>query len=250
MPLRHHLNQCALNNTEALRTANLENSHRISVVIPTLNEADGLPATVAAARRIPEVCEIIVVDGGSTDATRAVALELGCRVVSHARGRGGQLRAGAGQASGDVVLLLHADTWLPSEAGHAITKCLCDTTVVGGGFWKIFREPNWLMRGSRWRCAARFYLGGRFMGDQAMFVRRDVLEKIGGVPDVPLMEEFELCRRLRSEGRLALADATVSTSARRFKERGVLRTYARMWRVTLQYWLGASPEKLARLYEK
>ncbi|MBI3414001.1 MAG: TIGR04283 family arsenosugar biosynthesis glycosyltransferase [Verrucomicrobia bacterium] len=228
----------------------METSHRISVVIPTLNEAGALPATVASARRVPEVMEIIVVDGGSTDATLTVARELGCRVFSHARSRGGQLRAGAMLARGDVVLLLHADTWLPTDAGRAIANCLRDAKVVGGGFWKIFREPSWLMRGSRWRCAVRFYFGKRFMGDQAIFVRRAALEKIGGVPDVPLMEEFELCRRLRAVGRLALANVTVSTSARRFTERGVIRTYARMWRVTLQYWLGTPPEKLARLYEK
>jgi GT2 family glycosyltransferase len=88
------------------------------------------------------------------------------------------------------------------------------------------------------------------MGDQAMFVRREVLQKIGGVPDVPLMEEFELCRRLRKIGRLALADATVTTSARRFAKLGVARTYLRMWRVTLSYWLGMKPRELRRIYER
>jgi len=93
-------------------------------------------------------------------------------------------------------------------------------------------------------------MGGRIMGDQAMFVRREALEKAGGVPDMPLMEEFELCRRLRRIGRLALADATSKTSARRFAKLGVVRTYARMWWVMFRYYLGASAQKLRRIYEK
>lgn len=106
------------------------------------------------------------------------------------------------------------------------------------------------MRGSRFRCGLRMWFGRRVLGDQGIFLRRDVLEQIGGVPDMPLMEELELCRRLRRVGRLALANATVTTSARRFRQRGVLRTYWRMWSVTIRYWLGASPEALRKLYEK
>lgn len=224
----------------------------ISVVIPTLNEAQELPETIRRVRAVPEVCEILVVDGGSRDRTREIAAQLGCRVLTTpTRSRGGQMRAGATQATGDVVLLLHADTWLPPEAGQAALNCLRDPRVVGGGFWKVFRDPpSWLLRGSRFKCAVRFHFGGLILGDQALFVRRKVLEAIGGVPDVPLMEEFELCRRLRAAGRLALADAVVSTSARRFAKLGVLRTYARMWQVATRYYLGASPEKLRQLYEK
>ena len=222
----------------------------ISVVIPTLNEAEGLPETVTRARLVPEMNEIIVVDGGSRDRTYEIAAQLGCRVLTCAAGRGNQMRHGAAHASGDVVVLLHADTWLPPEAGRAALDCLRDQGVVGGGFWKIFRDPSPLMHGSRWRCAAHFYLCKRFFGDQAIFVRRDVLDQIGGVPDHPLMEEFELCRRLRQVGRLALADATVTTSARRFAKLGVVRTYLRMGRVMLLYQLGKSPLELRQIYER
>jgi rSAM/selenodomain-associated transferase 2 len=222
----------------------------ISVVIPTLNEETSLSETVRHARTNPEVCEIIVVDGGSQDDTRTVAERLGCRVLESPPGRGRQMRLGASGARGDLVLLLHADTWLPPEAGRAALNCLRDPSVVAGGFWKSFRDGSWLMRGSRFRCGLRMWLGRRALGDQGIFVRRDVLERIGGVPDMPLMEELELCRRLRSVGRLALANATVTTSARRFRQRGVLRTYWRMWSVTIRYWLGASPEDLRKLYEK
>jgi rSAM/selenodomain-associated transferase 2 len=220
----------------------------ISVVIPALNEARHLPETIRQAQKVPQICEIIVVDGGSSDDTCRLATELGCTVLQHDPGRGGQMRRGAEQARGDIVLLLHADTWLPPKSGEAIINCLRDTSVVAGGFWKSFREP--VLMGSRLRCAIRLYLGKRIMGDQAIFIVRDELEQVGGVPDMPLMEEFELCRRLRQRGRLALADATVTTSARRFKQLGVLRTYLRMWMVTLRYWLGTSPKELNRLYEK
>ena len=197
----------------------------ISVVIPTLNEAGTLPETVSRVRALAAVSEIIVVDAESADATEPVAKQLGCRVLRGPRSRGAQLRLGAARAQGDVIMLLHADTWVPTEADQALLNCLRDRLVVAGGFWKVFREKRLIMAGSRFRCALRLLLFRRILGDQVMFVRRSALESIGGVPDVPLMEEFELCRRLRPLGRLALASATVTTSARRFEKRGVLRTY-------------------------
>lgn len=222
----------------------------LSIVIPALNEADELPETLRRARALPEVCEIILVDGGSSDRTRELAAASDCLVLTAPASRGGQMRLGAARATGDVVLLLHADTWLPPEAGRAALDALRDPRIVGGGFWKTFRQPHWLMRGSRLRCALRLWFGGRILGDQAMFIRRAALDRIGGVPDLPLMEDIELCRRLRSLGRLQLADATVSTSTRRFRKLGVLRTYLRMTHVSLRHWLGAKPEELRNLYEK
>ncbi len=225
----------------------------ISVVIPTLNEAAEIAETLRRARTVPEVCEIILVDGGSTDATRDLAAAHGCIVLPCEPSRGRQLRLGAQQARGDVVLLLHADTWLPPEAGRAALDCLHAGGAVAGGFYKRFREPHWLMRGSRFRCWLRWALFRRVLGDQAMFIRRDVLEQIGGVPDVPLMEEYELLKRLRRVspfGRIALARATVTTSARKFRECGVLRTYWRMASVTARYFLGTPLDELRRAYQK
>jgi rSAM/selenodomain-associated transferase 2 len=222
----------------------------LSVVIPALNEAAELQETLRRLRQVPEVTEIIVSDGGSTDATEAIARQAGARFLTGPRGRGGQLRRGAQLATGDVLLFLHADTWLPEHAGDAIANALADPAVVGGAFRKAFRDPHWLMAGSELRCRLRMRCLQFAYADQALFVRREVLERIGGVPDVPLMEEHLLCRALRREGRLALADATVTTSARRFRERGVLRTYWRMCAVNLRWHLGAAPEELARLYAR
>jgi uncharacterized membrane protein YbhN (UPF0104 family) len=169
----------------------------ISVVIPALNEAESLPETIRRVQGNLGVGEIIVVDGGSSDATREIAEQFGCRVLTCEPGRGQQMRAGASVANGDVILLLHADTWLSARAAHAALECLRDSTVVAGGFWKEFRNSPVLLLGSKWRCAVRLLVGRRIAGDQALFIRREALAKIGGVPDMELMEEFEMCRRLR-----------------------------------------------------
>ena len=221
----------------------------LSLVIPALNEADELPATTRCARAVPQATEIIVVDGGSSDGTCAIAEKLGCKVLTSSPSRGGQMRLGASQATGDIIVLVHADTWLPQNAGHAIEDCLHDPDVVGGGFWKTFREAHPLRIGARWRSGLLFALGGPILGDQAPFVRREILERIGGVPDMPLMEEFELCRGLREVGRLKLANATVRTSMRRFHKLGILRTYFLMGRVILRYRQGVTSDALARLYD-
>jgi rSAM/selenodomain-associated transferase 2 len=222
----------------------------ISAVIPTLNEAEALPEAVRHLKANPEITEIIVVDGGSADNTVRIAQQLGARVIESRASRGHQLRMGAEAATGDVIMFVHADTWLPPHGGRAALECLANPQVVAGGFWKRFRDTPLLLLGSRPKCAVRLHIGRRIAGDQCLFMRRKILEEIGGVPDVALMEEFELCWRLRRIGRLALAPATVSTSARRFRKLGVLRTYWRMWWVTTLWRLGVSPAKLRAIYEK
>ncbi len=222
----------------------------ISVVIPALNEAGELPEMLRRLDAIPEVKEIIVVDGGSKDTTIAIAREQGCTVLKSTPGRGRQMRLGASHATGDVVLMVHADTWLPANAGRALLDCLRDPIVAGGGFWKVFRDyPHPILYGSRWKCAVRLIFGRRIAGDQGLFIRREVLDETGGVPDMELMEEFRLCEQLRGVGRLALADATITTSARRFAKFGALRTYWLMWYVTWKYRFGTPPSELKKLYE-
>jgi hypothetical protein len=151
------------------------------------------------------------------------------------------------------VVLLHADTWLPPTAGAAISGALefrrSKVPVVGGGFLKGFRDAPWIMRGARFRSWAFVKLTGVVLGDQAMFVRRRILEQIGGVPEVPLMEEFVLCRRLRAVGRLVLLSPSVSTSARRFRRNGVVTTYTRMARALWLYSRSASWDDIRAIYE-
>ncbi len=183
----------------------------ISVVIPTHNHTEVLPETVRRARANAEVFEVIVVDGGSTDGSREMAKRIGCRVFTSAPGWGEQMRSGAQQASGDVVLLLPADAWLPPGAGRAALNCLRDETVVAGGFWRVSKSSPLLLLGSRAKCALHLLLGRYIPGEQGIFVRRQTFDQIGGVPGKPVMEDVELGRQLRKVGRLALAEATVIT---------------------------------------
>ena len=223
-------------------------SPTISVVIPTLNEAGELPETLSRVQAVPEIAEIIVVDAGSSDSTCEIAREHHCTVLECEPSRGKQLRLGAEKATGDIILLLHADTWLPENAGRAMIECLSQPLVVAGGFHKTFRDRPGYIPFSRLRLEFFCRALKSIYGDQGIFVRREILEAVGGVPDIPLMEEFELCKKLSSQGRLTLAKATVQTSSRKFAQEGVLMTYWRMTVCTVRYWLGASPEKLVEIY--
>lgn len=220
----------------------------ISVIIPTFNEKECLSKSIASVKCIPEVSEILIADGGSKDGTRALGRALGCRVFETQLGRGTQMRAAAKHAKGDVVWLLHADTIVPKSAGCAMLNAFSDANVVGGAFWKRFDKAGFWMRGSRFKCWFRLHFAGRLMGDQAIFVRRSVLEEVGGVPDLPIMEEFELCKCLRRKGRLVLANATIFTSGRRFRKLGILRAYGLMWKIMIGYYLGMPIKLLAKIY--
>lgn len=222
----------------------------IGVVIPTLNEAENLPVLLDCLSAVAEVGQIIIADGGSSDSTCNIALERGARVLRCTQSRGSQMREAARYVQEDIVWFVHADTTCDTAAGQAIESVMSPPDVVGGACWKVFQQAPWYMRGARIRCALRFYLFHRFLGDQAIFVKRQVLETIGGFPDVPLMEEYELLRKLKGKGRLVLAPTVVRTSARRFMEKGVLRTYGKMGWITLLYLMGKNPEQLRLRYER
>lgn len=222
----------------------------VSVVIATHNDEASLPETVRHVRAVPEVGEVIVADGGSTDGTVVRARQLGCRVVVANGGRGAGWRAGAAAAAGEVVMLVPSGTWISKESGAALRRCLRDPLVVGGGFWRRFRDAPLGLRGARLRCWLRLWWAGRVSGDQALFVRRSALEAAGGVPDQAWMAEVELCRRLRRLGRLALAGAPVSTPTGSFRRRGILRSYWLYWRTARDYRRGVAPAELARRWEE
>lgn len=194
-------------------------------MIPALHEADRIRASLASARA-PGV-EVVVVDGGSRDRTCALAREAGARVIVSPPGRARQMAAGAAATRAEVILFLHADTTLPAGWSAAVRAALADPAVVGGAFRLRFDDRSHAMRLVEWGARLRVALAGLPYGDQALFVRRRALEAIGGVPQTPLMEDVDLVRRLRRRGRLAVLEAAVVTSARRYREGGVLRTWLR-----------------------
>ena len=222
---------------------------RTSVVIPTLNEEKNVAACVGAAFGMG-VSEVIVADGGSSDRTVNQAERAGAMVVTARRGRGVQLNAGASIAGGDTLWFIHADCRLDPLALWEMGRALQDPAVIGGAFeLKIDRPTPWL-KVIEATANLRSRLFGKPYGDQAMFVRREIFEQVGGFPDWPLMEDVEMSRRLRRAGKLVIVRSPGVTSARRWLERGVLRTYLTMKVLQVAYYLGASPESLSGLYEK
>jgi rSAM/selenodomain-associated transferase 2 len=224
---------------------------RISVVIPTLDEAQRLPALLAALAREPELAETIVADGGSGDGTGGMAERLGALVVAAERGRGRQLRAGAAAASGEILLFLHADSVFPPGGLGAIAAALDrDATIPGGNFRVVFDVDTPFAR----RLAAIYAWIRRFAfyyGDSGIFVRREVYDRIGGIKPMALMEDYEFVRRLERAGPTCrIDDPPLVTSARRFANRP---WPAALWgwtKIHLLYWLGVSPERLARIYAR
>jgi rSAM/selenodomain-associated transferase 2 len=222
---------------------------RLSVVVPTLDEAAGIEATL---RRLQPLRarghEVVVADGGSRDGTAAAAAPLADRVVAAPRGRARQQNAGAAAATGDVLLFLHADTLAPVDADRLVLDGLRRTGRGWGRFDVRLSGRHPLLRLTGRLTALRSRLSGIATGDQAVFVRRDWFEGAGGFPDIPLMEDVALTRALRRRGRPLCLRARVVTSSRRWEERGIARTIFLMWRLRLAYALGADPHRLAERY--
>jgi rSAM/selenodomain-associated transferase 2 len=198
---------------------------RLSVVIPALNEANRVVDAIDSARA-PGV-EVVVADGGSRDATRELAAAAGALVVNSPAGRAEQLAAGVRASCGDAILLLHADSRLPSGFDRAVESALEDARTIGGAFRMRFEDADWALRVVEWGVRLRIAIFGLPYGDQALFVRRRTLDAIGGIPRVPIMEDLDLVKAMRGCGRLAMLDQLVTTSARRYQARGVARTLFR-----------------------
>lgn len=220
---------------------------RLSIVIPTLNEENSLSQTLSAVARIAEPVEVIVVDGGSHDETARVVSAYGLRFIKSERGRGAQMHTGACVAQGTVLWFLHADTIPPPDAVTHIVESLQDPSVVGGNFDVGFDSQR-----SSARCLTWFYRQlrtvGLCYGDSAIFVRREAYERSGGFKSAPIFEDLDLLRRLKGMGRFVHPSATVITSARRFENGRFLGTFIRWLVLQLLYWLGVNPSRLARLY--
>jgi rSAM/selenodomain-associated transferase 2 len=220
----------------------------ISVVIPVLDEAAQLAAAIASARA-PAVREVIVVDGGSADATPRVAREHADLVLDAPRGRALQMNRGGAAAHGAVLLFLHADTRLPADFADAVLGALADPLVVGGRFDVRIVPATPLLRLVGGLMNLRSRLSHIATGDQAIFVRRATFAAMGGFPAIPLMEDIAFSRALRRQGRVACLRERVETSARRWLRHGPLRTVLLMWWLRLLYFFGASPARLRRSYD-
>ncbi|MCL7423142.1 MAG: TIGR04283 family arsenosugar biosynthesis glycosyltransferase [Methylobacter sp.] len=222
---------------------------KFSIIIPTLNEAQNIQGCLVALQPLRNTCEIIVVDGGSADDTRAIAEPLADRVISAPKGRARQMNAGAQQATGEVLLFLHADTSLPDNAMALIRQQInrpapwgrFDIRLSGDHFMLavIARMMNWRSR-----------LTGIATGDQVIFVTREAFTAAGGYPDIGLMEDIALSKTLNRISPPLCLQAKVTSSGRRWLQSGLYRTILLMWSLRLRYFFGADPQTLARLYSK
>ena len=219
----------------------------ISVIIPTLNEAGQLPRTLPRPLAAPKV-EVIVVDGGSADGTDRIGASNGAKVLRSSPGRARQMNAGAQAARGELLLFLHADTLLPPDFADHVRRILDLPGVAAGAFrLTIAGEKRGLRLVERvvnWRSE----ILQMPYGDQALFMRAAGFRAAGGFPDLALMEDFALMRRLKRTGRIVTAPAAVITSGRRWLEQGIVRTTLLNQAIILGFLFGCSPQRLARWY--
>lgn len=221
---------------------------RLSIVIPALNEATSMVQTLQPLQPLREQgVEVIVVDGGSTDGTPELAAAWASQVLHSPRGRARQLNAGAQAAQGDILLFLHADTQLPSHALEHILNAVDRGAVWGRFDVQIVGKP-FMLKVVGALINVRSRLSGIATGDQAIYVQRHAFEAVDGFPDQPLMEDVEISRRLKSLAPPHCHRLKVSTSGRRWEQRGVWRTIVLMWWLRWRYWRGADPSELARAY--
>lgn len=223
-------------------------STAVSIIVPVLNESASIVPSLERLSVMRDAgAEVIVVDGGSDDDTVALATSSCDRVVGSDRGRALQMNRGAAEASGELLLFLHADTVLPERADQALETFLASDSAWGrfdvrlSGSRPLFRLIAFMMN-------QRSRLTGIATGDQAIFVRRSLFEEQGGYRDLPLMEDVELCRRLRRVSRPFCIRAPVVTDSRRWEQLGPWRTIVLMWRLRWRYWRGEDPAELARAY--
>jgi rSAM/selenodomain-associated transferase 2 len=221
----------------------------LSIIVPVLDEADHISSALTALVPLrASGAELIVVDGGSADNTVALATPLADRVIASARGRATQMNAGAAAARGDVLLFLHADTRLPVDADRLILDGLAQSRRAWGRFDVTIDSEHPLLPLVAASMNMRSRLTGITTGDQAMFMTRQAYDAAGGFPVIALMEDITFARALKRITPPLCLSARVTTSGRRWEQRGVLRTMLLMWRLRLAYFFGARPDDLARRY--
>jgi len=215
----------------------------ISVVIPVANEAAALPDCLARISR--RSSEILVVDAASDDQSAELACAAGCHVVpAPQRHRARQMNLGAAQARGRILLFLHADTWLAPDALAKIIDAIDRRRALGGGFARRYRSRSLILAMTSRLADIRNRLWGWHLGDQAIFVRRDVFDRLNGYRDIPIFEDLDFSRRLRALGKTMTLTPPAYSSARRFAEKGPLRTTWDDLRLTRRYLSGVDPNEL------
>ena len=220
----------------------------VSIIIPVLNEEKEIEKFLKQFRKFRKQSEIILVDGGSKDKTIEIASRFDyVTIISSRRGRARQMNAGAKAANGDVLIFLHADTYLPINAIEAVKKVVVNGSDYGCFGVKINSRRLSLIIASK-LINIRTKITHVASGDQTIFVRRELFEEVGGYADIPLMEDLELTRRLKEIGDFVELSLRVSTSSRRWEEWGVYKTILTMWSLRTLYYIGVSPEKLAEFY--
>lgn len=219
----------------------------LSVIIPTLNEEQNLVKTLEG---LDVESEKIVVDGGSTDKTTSIAQQAGCEVLTSPPGRGSQMNLGAGTASGNILLFLHADTLLPHGYRQLIEKSLADPRVALGAFSLGFESSERKMRFIAGSANFRSRIFQLPYGDQALFTTAVRFSSLGGFPETEIMEDFIFVRKMRKTGKIAILPESVITSARRWQNMGILRTTLINQLIVTGYLLGIPPSRLARLYQR
>ena len=222
---------------------------RFSIIMPVLNEEAilELHLDILIRQTSHHYCELLIVDGGSTDRTTEIAQRFG-RVILSERGRATQMNCGASVAIGEVFLFLHADTLLPDDAFRTIEEALKGQDVVGGAFSICFNCDQWPYRLVAFITNLRSRIRKIFTGDQAYFVRSVSFHAVGGFPNQPLMEDLEIITQLRKIGKVVLLPKYVTTSARRHEKVGLIRSVLFMWYLRTLYKLGTSPMKLHSMY--
>lgn len=230
---------------------------KISIIIPVLNEAATIQKTLTRLQDALDV-EVIVVDGGSRDETvaiakhisKAIANSLPIKIISTAAGRGCQMNAGAAVATGDILLFLHGDTHLPTGFDTLVRQALQNSGTIAGAFELRIDAQLWGLQLVEKMVKARSRLLSMPYGDQAIFLKTTVFHEIGGFPDLPIMEDFELMLRLRNQGRITIVPAPVLTSGRRWQKLGVIKTTLINQLIIAGYFLGVSPTQLVYWYRR
>jgi rSAM/selenodomain-associated transferase 2 len=220
----------------------------LSVVVPLLNEERVIAAALTVIRAGAPVAEIIVVDGGSNDRSIELARPHCDVLIEGPRGRARQMNAGAATAHGDAIAFVHADTMVPPTFARDIEAALANPAVVGGRFDLVLDDPAFACRQLGTLISLRSRIMRSATGDQAIFVRREIFQQMGGFAEIELCEDVDFIRRLKRTGGVDCLRSKVITSARRWRQGGLLRTVLRMWLIKSLFLAGADPGWLKRHY--